>query len=379
LNDAAAFSYHLMSKMLGIEQAAREFKPAVKAAKSRIGREFIEWYPYDSLSSAGHIETLLGGNHKYVMESARAEGVLDLGCGDGDFSFFLESLGLKVTAIDYGPSNQNGMRGVFALRDELGSNVTIEQLDVDKGSPLSGNFGVTFCLGVLYHLKNPFFLMSQIAQISQYCVLSTRTAKNLAGGVPFPDGEPLAYLVGENELNSDDTNYWIFTEPALRRLLTRTRWKVLAMMGAGNVAESDPVSADRDGRTFCLLESHYGLRHLELLDGWHHIEEPGWRWTERRFSARPRVLEHPASRVTLRFFIPPASTSQLGDISISCRIGSTGLGTKPIAGPGLQTIAWDIPQSSEAPTVTFEADKALGDASGFSRELGVVVDSLEFS
>jgi len=377
LNDRKASATMLKGKKLGIERAAREFKPTIEAAKSKIGKEFIEWYPYDSLSSAEHIEALLGDDYGYVVNSARTEGVLDLGCGDGDFSFFLESLGFKVTAIDYGPTNQNGMRGLFALRDELSSNVTIEQLDVDNGSPIGGHFGLAFCLGVLYHLKNPFLVMSRLAQISQYCILSTRTAKNLPGGIPLPSGQPLAYLVGEDELNSDDTNYWIFSEPALRRLLARTRWKVITTMATGDVEKSDPVSAD--GRTFCLLESHYGLRHLELLEGWHHIEEPGWRWTERRFSARPRVLSQPASRVTLRFFISPASIRQLGDISISCTIGGASAGITTLARAGQHTLVWDIPHRSEMPSVTFEVDKALGAASGLSRELGIVVDTLEFS
>ena len=371
---------HQTESGIKLMDAARNFKPTIEAAKNKIGKEVIDWYRYDSLSSAEHIEALLAGDdYAYVMGSARTEGVLDLGCGDGDFSFFLESLGLKVTGIDYGPTNQNGMRGLFALRDQLCSKVTIEELDVDDGARISGHFGLAFCLGVLYHLRNPFLVLSRLAQTSRYCILSTRTAQNLPGGIPLPAGQPLAYLVGEDELNSDDTNYWIFTEPALRRLLARTRWEVLTMRTTGDVAKSDPVRADRDSRSFCLLESHYGLQHLELLEGWHHIEGPGWRWTERRFSARPRALRRPPSRVTLRFFVPPAATAQLGDISISCTIDGTRLATVPIEKPGLQIISWDIPHRSEMPIGTFEVDKALGPVTGFSRELGVVVDSLEFS
>lgn len=38
---------------------------------------------------------------------------------------------------------------------------------------------------------------------------------------------PLAYLVEEDELNNDETNFCIFSEKALQRVLKRTGWDVI--------------------------------------------------------------------------------------------------------------------------------------------------------
>ena len=234
-------------------ERARGFKKVLEAARKSVG---FEWYAYDSLSNVEHLEALLGGAHGYVMEAARAEGILDVGCGDGDLALFFESLGYRVTAVDYPPSNQNGMQGVRALCAELGSGVAIREVDVDNEFPMDAKYGLAFCLGILYHLKNPFFVLEHLARVSRYCVLSTRIARYLPDGEPMPEGHALAYLLREDELNLDDTNFWIFSEPALRRLITtETRWEVVAFFTAGHRVASDPTSLDRDESVLLAQES----------------------------------------------------------------------------------------------------------------------------
>jgi tRNA (mo5U34)-methyltransferase len=196
-----------------VEQA-RRFRTILDAARKAAGTTDFDWYPYNSLSSVHHFAKLLGDAHAYVLEAGKRKGILDVGCGDGDLAFFWESQGYTVTGIDYPASNQNCMRGLRALRRELGSRIAIREIDVDNEFPLDAQYGLTLCLGLLYHLKNPFFVLERIARVSQYCVLSTRIARNLPGGGSF-DKHPLAYLLGEDELNHDDTNYWIFSRPAI--------------------------------------------------------------------------------------------------------------------------------------------------------------------
>ncbi len=313
------------------------------------------------------------------MEAARDEGILDLGCGDGDLAFFFESLGYPVTAIDYPPSNQNNLQGFKALHAELRSNVAIREIDIDSEFPLEGKYGLTFCLGILYHLKNPFFVLEHLARRSRYCVLSTRIARRLPGGAPFPDGHALAYLLGEEELNRDDTNFWIFSEPALRRLLERTRWEVVEFFTTGDTLASDPVSLDHDERAFCLLKSHYGHQHLDLLEGWHHVEESGWRWTEKRFSARAvnRVgMKH--SSVAMRIFAPPQLIEKHGSISLRAKIDDVELEPLVMEEAGIHVFVRKVPRPSEETSVVFQLDNVLGAEEGYSRELGIIVATLEF-
>ena len=361
-----------------VEQA-RQFKISLDAARKRAAPVNFEWYPYNSLSNAQHLERLLGGAHEYVLKAAREEGILDLGCGDGDLAFLFESLGYNVTCVDYPTSNQNRLQGFKALHGELRSKVAIREIDVDSEFPLEGKFGLTFCLGILYHLKNPFFVLEHLARRSRFCVLSTRIARRLPGGVPMPDGHPLAYLLGEDELNLDDTNFWIFSEPALRRLLERTRWEVVEFFSTGDTVSSDPASLDHDERAFCLLRSHYGQQHLDLLEGWHHVEDSGWRWTEKQFAARAISgvgVKH--SRIAMRVYAPPLLMEKFGSVTLRAKIDELEVQPMKMREAGIHVFVREVPRPSEVTSVVFWLDNVLGAEEGYSRELGIIVASLEF-
>jgi tRNA (mo5U34)-methyltransferase len=366
--------------MSSLVEQARQFKVSLDETRKRAAPANFEWYPYDSLSNVQHLETLIGAAHGYVMQSAREEGVLDLGCGDGDLAFFLESLGYNITCVDHPVSNQNRMQGLRALHRDLRSGVAVHEIDVDNEFPLDRKYGLTLCLGLLYHLKNPFFVLEHLARVSRFCVLSTRIARCLPGGDPMPKGHALAYLLGEDELNLDDTNFWIFSEPALRRLLGRTRWEVVQWFTTGDTVSSDPVRVDHDERAFCLLRSHYGCQHLELLEGWHHVEDSGWRWTERQFAARatnPLGVRH--SRLAMRVFAPPLLIEKFGSITLHAKIDDTEVPPLVMRDPGIHAFVRKIPKPSDVTSVVFRVDNVLGADEGYSRELGIIVASLEFN
>ncbi len=366
--------------MSSLVEKAKQFRVSLDAARKRAGPVNFGWYPYNSLSSVQHLQMLLGDSHEHVMESARKEGVLDLGCGDGDLGFFLESLGYRVTGVDSPAANQNCMQGLKALRRELQSSVEIREIDVDSEFPLDSKYGLTVCLGLLYHLKNPFFVLERLARISRFCVLSTRIARRLPDGAPMPENHALAYLVGDDELNRDDTNYWIFSEPALRRLLERTSWKIVQFVTTGDTVASDPVNPDHDERAFCLLESHYGCQHLELLEGWHHVEDSGWRWTERRFTARATSHSRGKhSTITMRVYAPPLLIQKFGSVSLHARVN--GVDSQPfvMSEPGIHLFVRKISRATEITSVEFHLDNVLGPDAEYSRELGIVVASLEFA
>ncbi len=357
---------------------ARRFGAVLAECRKRAAAADFEWYPYDSLSNVQNLEALIGGAHGYVLECAREERILDLGCGDGDLAFLFESLGYDVTCVDYPPSNQNNMQGLRALHRELRSAVTIREIDVDSQFPLDAKFGLTLCLGLLYHLKNPFFLLERLARISRFCILSTRIARRLPGGAAMSEGQALAYLLGEEELNRDDTNFWIFSEPALRRLFERTRWEVLEFFTTGDKVSSDPVSLEHDERAFCLLKSHYGHQHLDLLYGWHDVEESGWRWTERQFAARAtsRVgMKH--SSIAMRVFVPPLVIEKFGSITLRANIDDIEVQPLVMRDPGIHEFVRKIPKPSEVISMVFHLDHALSPEAGYSRELGIIVASLE--
>jgi hypothetical protein len=272
------------------------------------------------------------------------------------------------------------MEGLKTLHRELGSKIAIREIDVDSEFPVDGEFGLSLCLGILYHLKNPFFVLEHLARRSKYCVLSTRIARHLPGGAPMPEGHALAYLLGEEELNQDDTNFWIFSEPALRRLLERTRWEIVEFITTGDMAGSDPVRPDRDERAFCLLKSHYGHQHLDLLAGWHPVEDSGWRWTEKHFAARAiSRMGVKYSRVSMRVFAPPLSIEKFGSLTLHAAIDDVEVQPMVMLEPGIHVFVRKIPRPAEITTVAFHLDQVLGPDADYARELGIIVASLEFS
>jgi hypothetical protein len=262
------------------------FEERLLSIKGRVKPEPFDWYPFDSLANITHLEALLPKGLNSVLELAGGEPVADIGAGDGDMAFLLESLGCSVTAIDWPGTNANEMHGLAVLQNELGSSVVIREIEIDEQFQLDGErFGLVLSLGVLYHLKNPYYFLEKIGSHARYCLLST--------GV-LPRGkfsEPIAYLANEGEFHNDPTNFWFFSESGILRLLDRCGWEVLNTRMTGD---------SNDSRFFCLAESKNAKTHpiIRILIGWHKMEQRAWRWTGREFSA---VIENMAGAATLEF------------------------------------------------------------------------------
>jgi len=145
-----------------------------------------------------------------------------------------------------------------------------------------------------------------------------------------------------------------FTEPALRRLFERTKWEVVRFFTVGDTVSSDPDSPSRDERAFCLLRSHYGQQHLELLEGWHPVEQTGWRWTQQRFAAtaasRPGMRH---SRIVMRVFAPPLLIEKLGGITLNAKVDGVDVRPLIIREPGIHLFERRVPVPSEATSAVF--------------------------
>ena len=213
------------------------------------------WYPYSTLRSIALLERLSANAGLSLLEVCQGEygKVADIGAADGDLAFFLEKQGLSVDVIDNETTNFNGFQGVRILKEALNSSVNIRSVDLDARIDLPNKkYDLIFLLGTLYHLKNPFFVLEKLAQMTRYCFASTRIARHA------PDGHslspyPVAYLLGPRECNDDYTNYWIFTDEGLQRLFDRTGWSVLSQINIGATTNSTPADPDRDERAYVFL------------------------------------------------------------------------------------------------------------------------------
>lgn len=214
------------------------------------------WYPYGIMHNLIHLDDLLKGENRDLLNLIDKKPILDIGSADGDLAFFLESLGLEVDIIDHSPTNFNKMEGIQLLKKTLNSSAEIHDIDIDSQFSMpTKNYGLILLLGTLYHLKNPFFILETLSKRTKYCLLSTRITKFSPDKKTDLSNLPVAYLVDPLETNNDPTNYWMFSKKGLERIIKRTGWEICDFMTVGNTVDSDPASKEGDERAFCLLKS----------------------------------------------------------------------------------------------------------------------------
>jgi tRNA (mo5U34)-methyltransferase len=359
--------------ILELQGRARAFEQHLQQLMAELAPQRINWYPYRTLLTFSVLDQLLTGSRRDLLDLSGGDPILDVGCADGHNSFFLESLGCQVMALDNYYTNHNQLRGFNALHSALKSSVKFQDIDLDSQFTLTEDvFGLALFLGVLYHLENPFFVLEALAHRARYCLLSTRVAQRTPDGHPMQK-EPLVYLLDPQECNKDSTNHWIFSETALRRLLVQTGWTVRDFMTTGATRDSEPARPDRDERAFCLVESrvcrHYSV---QLLHGWHALEQSSFRWTERRFSVEVR---HPPSAAftVLRFdFRLPGP----GPVTLSAAINGTAVPPATFTTAGEHSYHIRLPREALATSpirIDFTADQCLTAPAVDQRELALLV------
>lgn len=357
-----------------LDELALRFHDQLKAIKDRTRLENGEWYPWRSLAAMQMLQQRMGIGAEELQRMIGEQPVVDVGCGDGDVAFFLELLGAEVDAVDHPLTNYNRMEGVRALKRELGSKVGIHVVDIDARPNLPrANYGFAMMLGVLYHLKNPFLALETLVRNARWLYMSTRIAAWTPDRKLNFGTAPLAYLVDDRELNDDPTNFWIFSEAGLRRLVRRAGWSVLKQFTLGAPAEeADPVN--QDARAFLLLESRLAKASgLTLGRGWHELEY-GARWTAQKFSASVQIAQA-LSRAVLRFQfqIPEALAAVRPSTVLRARLNGIELPAGEFRGAGEQEYLAIISSLGAGPVeVEFEVNQAAR-IGGDERELGVQV------
>ena len=264
----------------------RAEKYAATLRERRLGLAPAEfWYPYGTMWNFHTFNRLLSGKNRNLLRDIHPKRAADIGAADGDLAFFLEQEGWQMTIIDNPPTNWNGLQGARLYRDSTGSQVEITEMDLDSQFQLTDRYDLVFFLGILYHLKNPFYALEQLSRHTRYALISTRImrwsqpagpqagtspqllerikrwsqpAEPQAGTSPqILEHLPLAYLLGPAECNNDATNYWIFSDAGLRRILDRTGWQIEDYLIDGATEVADPFSAEGDARAFCLVKSRH--------------------------------------------------------------------------------------------------------------------------
>ncbi|MCB1559877.1 MAG: methyltransferase domain-containing protein [Xanthomonadales bacterium] len=235
---------------------AGQWRKRLTEVKTKNPPDGFTWYGYDILANVDHVDGLLSGDSRDLLARVAGERIADIGCADGDLGLLFADLGHEVDLIDWPSTNWNGMRGVRRLTGLLESPATVHEVDLDSQFALpSDRYGLVVLLGILYHLKNPYFVLDKLASHTRYCLLSTRIARYTKAPKTDISELPVAYLLTPDECNNDATNFWIFSAAGLRRIVERCGFRIVAMRQLGDVKASNPADAEHDERAFLMLES----------------------------------------------------------------------------------------------------------------------------
>ncbi|HEV8041777.1 MAG TPA: hypothetical protein VGP62_23065 [Bryobacteraceae bacterium] len=337
-----------------------------------------EWYPFDTLSCVPTITELISRDFDVVAADIAGRPVADIGCADGDLAMLFAGWGADVDAIDYAPNNYNRMLGVRTLSRVLDLPVRTYDINLDHDFKLPQDvYGLTLFLGILYHLKNPYAVLEQLAFQTRWCILSTRIAQVTPTVRARVENEPVAYLADGREIGNDATNYWVFSAGGLFRILQRTRWAIVASKRIGCLVDSSPIDPQGDERMFILLKSrvHFPELHVRLAEGWHPLEG-AFRWTAKKFALEAVLpLEKPFSRFALSIFVP-RQVVQAGRIVFSCKIRDQVVGTAQYVAAGFYEFVAELPAFALHEPVlrldfAVESDFVSEETDG--RELGICV------
>jgi hypothetical protein len=171
-------------------------------------------------------------------------------------------------------------------------------------------------------------------------------------------------------------------QPALRRHSIRERsgrvfaelFDIPAFSGPAAPAEPEEA-AGRISRVQTGNADHAGR-----LEGFHQIEEGGWRWAAKRFAVTldsPRRAPFEGVRVELAFYLPPQSFQQLGPVTLAGRLNDCSLAPSTYREPGRFVYARSIEErclGERANRLEFFVDKGLDPAATDGRELAIVVE-----
>jgi tRNA (mo5U34)-methyltransferase len=148
----------------------------------------------------------------HLPDRLDGKSVLDVGAWDGFFSFEAERRGAaRVVAVDpacwrepaWGPNGWGTRRGFDLAHETLGSKVETLDVDIAAIDPSTvGAFDVVLFLGVLYHLPDPWPVLTAVAGVArERLILETHVDL-------LHVRRPAVAFYPDDELASDESNYW---------------------------------------------------------------------------------------------------------------------------------------------------------------------------
>jgi SAM-dependent methyltransferase len=131
-----------------------------------------------------------------VESQVKLTSALDVGCGVGYFAKFLSDMGFQVVALD-------GREGNVLEGSRRHPDITFITQDVEHPSlPGIGVFDFVLCVGILYHLENPFRALRNLHSTTRQVLLIETEC--------VPNSLPVMDLLDETHVENQGLNYIAF-------------------------------------------------------------------------------------------------------------------------------------------------------------------------
>jgi hypothetical protein len=161
---------------------------------------------------------------------------------------------------------------------------------------------------------------------------------------------------------------------------------LLSVVGCGEQPEKAQVEATNEGSQDLVSMIHVAdpATSVQLLKGFHNVEQNSWRWTMQQFSVALRPPAGAAEKgaiLQLELSIPDPVIQRLKSITLTANVDGTALAGETYTRPGEHLYRREVPAEAlkrEAATVDFALDKVLPPGELDRRELGVVVTVVGF-
>ncbi|MBI4598371.1 MAG: FkbM family methyltransferase [Candidatus Omnitrophica bacterium] len=188
---------------------------------------------------------------------------LDVGCGFGYFTRYLAEVGWHVTGLD------GRQRNILeAQRRYPDVRFIVENVE-EVSAQAIGQFDAVFCLGVLYHLENPFRAVRALYEVTRrYLVIDT---------IVIPNSQPSLMLFEEGKADNQGLHYTacVPSESAL----------VLMLYKAGFAAVYRPDGCPDHNEYVQRIGRH---RMRRILIATKDVASSGRRWGSVTFSMMPQ-------------------------------------------------------------------------------------------
>ncbi|MCS6953472.1 MAG: hypothetical protein NZM33_11530 [Bryobacteraceae bacterium] len=160
----------------------------------------------------------------------------------------------------------------------------------------------------------------------------------------------------------------------------------LTFGGCRRSAQNIPADATREETRELATMVHVAdpRTSLQLIRGFHEIEQNAWRWTMARFAVTlraPSGASEKGATLVLQGAVPDPVIAQLKAVTLTADVEGVPLPPETFTRPGEYLYRRDVPPKAfpaEAVTVNFTLDKALAPGEADHRELGIVVTSVGF-